>query len=1144
MTRFLAFCVRRKVTVAMLTATTVLFGLMSWFRMDREFMPELQFPQLTVLTSYANASSQEVENLVTKVIEEAAGTVKNVHRIHSSTREGISVVTVEFLWGTNMDMASLNLREKVDLAKGKLPRDSGEPRIEKFNPFALPVLSLSLSGSRSDTELLALARRPVGELLEKTRGVAAVAITGGREREILVELDQGKLSARGLPILGVGQAISRANITYPAGTVKDKTFEYVVRVLGAFEKVEDLNQISVAVDRTRLSSALSPQEMRRKKQQGPGHRESPQPIALGSLGHIADTFADASSFSRYDGHPNISISILKQADANIVRVADAVKEKLPEVRSKLPADVHLAVVYDQSLFVKSGIRGLLRDGLVGGFLAFLVLVVFLGNTRDATVVSLAIPISVLTAVFIMSSKGMSLNTITLAGLAIGLGHLVDGAIVVQENIARRRSLGRSPEDASTEGAAEVFGAVTSSIFTSVAVFLPLVFVTGVIGQVFKDLSWSVIFSQLVSLVVAFTLIPMMAAAISTPSPLRGEGEGGGDHPHPYLPPSRGKEIIGGFSSRARMLLDRLDHKAVEWVEKYNQCLSYTLENPAQIVRWAFGGCLVSLVVLSFLPRSVFPEIEGDQILLRLDMPVGTSLETTNRFCLKIEEAVQGLRGIEHRAVTVGSIPQEGLQPLGSHQAQVVLSLARHWRPSTKRIVEKLKGRFQSVDLSGGRLYFFEQGGGFSFLAGQEAPVVVEVKGHDLKKLESVSRDIGDRLKGVRGLFNVRTSVSEPAPELQLEVKRDALANLSLSVADLAETVLTAIKGKVVSKFREAGKEIDIRLRLRPEDRQNIDAVETLYVHSPLDVDVPLGSVAAVQKGQGPSEIIRYDQQRTVLVSADLAKRSLDSVAAEINGILADFQEDGVSFGLAGESARMAESFGSLKIVLIFSILFVFMIMAAQFESLWQPLVLLFTIPLALIGMAPALLITGHKVSAMAGMGLILLAGIVVNNGIVLVDFVNQSRQAGLPLREALRHACNTRLRPIIMTASTTILGMLPLSLGIGEGAGMQAPLAVVVVSGLFVSTLLTLLVVPALFVIMEEKVMDRQGRAQLVADGMRQWRSYRDKAIAFWQNFPSPWRGEGEGGGGHPHPNLPPSRGKEMSDGPLQGGGNLSRETS
>ncbi len=1041
---FISFCVTHRVTVTMGMVAVCLFGMLSWFRMDREFMPSLDFPQLVVLTSYSNASSQEVENLVTKPVEEAVGTVKNVQRIHSASREGISIVTVEFAWGTNMDVASLNLREKVDLAKAKLPRDAGEPRVEKFNPFALPVITLSLSGPWEDHELLTLARRPVGELLEKARGVAAVTITGGREREIQVDVSQSALAARGLPIVEVAQSLSRSNITYPAGQVKDNTFEYVVRVLGAFNKVEDLNRVSVAVDRAHLSSTLTLAEGREKKRRGPSARRSGQPILLGDVARVTDAFAEVQSFSRYDGRATVTLAVLKQAESNVVRVADDVKARLENIRSKLPAGTRLDVVYDQSTFVKQGLRGMMNNALMGGVLAFLVLMVFLGTVKEANTVSLAIPLSLLITLTLMQWKGLSLNTITLAGLAIGVGSLVDGAIVVQENISRHRAMGKPPAEAAIVGAQEVFGAVTSSNLTSIAVFFPLIFVTGLVGQIFGGLSWSVIFSLLSSQVVAFTVIPMLAATAS---------------------PEKTKLLF----------VQRLWEKTRPWGQRYYRALEYTFSHPGRVVGWTVAALIVSLSCLSFLPRALFPKSEGKEILIRLDLPAGSPLARTNDVAFSVEKSLKDIPGIAHCAVTVGSIPQEGLQPMGPNQAQMVLSLSDGRRPKTSEIVRLIQEKFKYMKAA--HLYVFQQGGTFAFLGARGAPVSVEVKGADLSQLEQVAREVMEKMKAVPGLTNLRTSISERAPELQLNVKREALADVSLSVSDLAETALTALKGKVVSKFREAGKEIDIRLRLRKEDRDSPLSVQELFVQSPLDVTVPLGSVADVIKGHGPSEILRYDQERTILVSADLAGRSLTKVSRDVDEILAPYKDQkGLSLTPAGEAGRMAESFRNLKFVLALSILFVFMIMASQFESLWEPFLILVTIPFALIGMAPALFLFRHEVSAMAGMGVVLLAGIVVNNGIILIDFVNQSRAKGVGLIEGLRLACTTRLRPILMTALTTILGMTPLALGIGEGADLQAPLAVVVVSGLLVSTVLTLVVLPAVFLLVERHLFDDSAR--------------------------------------------------------------------
>ncbi len=1046
----IGFFIQRKVTVAMLLVTLFLFGAISWFRMDQELMPELDFPQLTVITTYANASSKEVENLLTKAVEEAAGTVKNVRRIRSVSREGVSVVTVEFQWGTNMDLASLNLREKVDLAKAKLPRDSGEPRIEKFNPFAMPVITLSLSGDLPDKELLAVARRPVTELLEKCRGVAAVSLTGGREREILVELDQSKLTARGLSIMDVAQSISRANLTYPAGSVKDNKLEYVVRVVGAFEKVQDLNNIAVSMDHKSLTGKSFAASAKNVRSRNVDPNALPQPITLGSIATVSDGEAELSSISRYNGKANIALSILKQAESNVVRVAQEVRDKIPEIRAKLPPGVRLDLVYDQSVFVSSGIMSMVMDCLLGGLLSVAVLVLFLGEWRDALTVSMAIPISIFTCFMFMQMKGLTINTITLAGLAIGIGMLVDGAVVVQENIARCRGLGRPLYEAAMEGSSEVLPAVAGSVLTTIAVFIPFIFISGVIGQLFQSLCWSVVYSHSAALI-TLPAIPALYCALGSKS----------------QPNSKPAWWLS------------LQNRGTRWQEKYLRFLNLVLDRPWRAIGWTMAALGASVIVLSILPRTLFPAVEGDQIIARLEMPVGTSLEVTDKVATELERVIGSLdegkkqKRINNIAVIVGSLPREGLQPLGKHQAQLVLDLDTERSDSSSRIAVELKQKIGELSLQGGKLFFMEQEGQFSLMGSGEAPVVVEVKGNDLDKLEKTANDLAAQLRLVKGLENVNAGVSEPAPELQLEVKREALSNLSLSVSQLSESILTAIQGKSISKFREQGKEVDIRLRLRPEDRNNIDAIHKLYVHSPLEVDVPVGSVATVRKGKGPSVIRRYDQERSILVTADLQGRSLDAAADDIQKVISQVQKDPeVRLFLTGQSKQMAESYKSLKIVLLLSILFVFMIMAAEFENLWQPTMLLTAVPLSLIGMALGLALSATPISAMAGMGLVLLGGIVVDNGIVLVEFVNSELDKGMSVRESLIYGCRVRLRPILMTASTTILGMIPLALGIGQGAQIQAPMARVVVCGLFVSTVLTLLVLPAIFLVTYENLIN------------------------------------------------------------------------
>ncbi|MFH1367582.1 MAG: efflux RND transporter permease subunit [Elusimicrobiota bacterium] len=1049
--KLIRFAVTRKITISMLYVLMFLLGFISWNRLPREFMPNLEFPQLTVLTNYENASSQEVENLVTKVIEEACGTVKGVRRIHSVSKEGISIVTVEFIWGINMDFASLNMREKIDLAKAKLPRDAGEPQIEKFNPFAMPVMIFSLTGNRPPQELLKIAKRPVSELMEKVPGVAAVSITGGIEREIEVELKQSNLANYDLPILKVADAIDKANITYPAGTVKDETYEYVVRVMGAFNLPKDIENVVVKVDRERVlpSQPKSHMPARNKRDYAQKSDAGSPMVMLSALGTVKDTFQEPESFSRYDGRENVSLSILKQGEANVVEVADATKKKLEDIKSKLPDGVDLKIVYDQSVFIKNGIGDMVREGLIGALLSFLVLYIFLGSSKDALVVSAVIPSSIAITILLLYINGITLNTISLSGLVVGIGLLADGAIVIIENIARHKEKGETPRDSAIAGATEVIGAVVSSGGTQIVVFLPLIFVVGVIGQVFKDFSLAIVFTH-ASLLVYFTLLPMLAGLKSK-------------------------------KAKANNLLhDKLSGYSSGFNRIYDLALCWSVENPLKLVAYAVSACVLSVVLLFFLPKEIFPKIDQGQFIASLKMPVGTKLEITNRVAGNIESALQSVPEVEHMMTTVGSVAKEGLQPLGANESQIVVDLREKRRRKTGVVIQDLKKRLENTDLSGGKILFTQQQSGslssISGAAGGGSPIVVEVQGYDLNILQNASDEVKTRLKEIPGAYSIASSLNLSSQEIGIDIDRDSLALYGLSVTDIANTMLLAVKGKAVSKFREEGKEIDIRVRLSPEDRNDMKALNSLLIRSPLEMDVALESVATLTRRLGPSEILHYDQQRTVLVTADLFNKPLSAVRPQLEKITGEMRAlyPDLTFSLTGEAAQLAESYNSLKFVLFLSLLLVYMIMAAQFESFWKPLLIMFTIPLALIGLAPALLLTGNSISVIAGVGMVLLCGITVNNGIVLIDFANQEMARGVQVRDAIWSAAHIRLRPIMITVCTTVLGLLPVAVGFGKEAQMQSPMAIVVIFGFIVSTCLTLLFLPAIYVFTQERLLHNQ----------------------------------------------------------------------
>lgn len=1047
------FCLKRKVTVAMLYIVVMLLGVIAWVKLPKEFMPNLEFPQLTVITAYSHASSQEVENLVTKVVEEAASTVRGVRRVHSISREGVSFVTVEFGWGVNMDFASLNLREKIDLAKGKLPKECNEPRIERFNPFALPVLMLSVSGNRPAEDLLEMARRPAAEMLEKAAGVAQVSLMGGRERQIKVELEKNRLGAHALSILDVVDALAKSNITFPSGVVKDEVFEYTVRIVGVFKQVSDISKVALNVQRRDVFLS--------KRQSSPEQQKNANLVTIEMLGTVEDDFKDPTSYSRYDGKDTISLSVLKQGEAFVVDVADACKRKLVAIRDRLPRDVKLAIVYDQSTYINQGIKDLVHNGLEGGVLALIVIFIFLGSIFDALVVCVSMPVSILAALFLMYAKGITINTISLAGLILGIGKLVDASIVVQENIARNRHAGFGVYESVTRGTREVISSVVGSVLTNIVVFLPLIFVPGIIGQVFNDLSWSIIFALVASLVVSFTLIPLLASLMTKPH----------------------SEMQWWRTSA---------NKISPFVEaNYKRILFFCFRN-YRCVLGAFAVvsvCAVA-VLLFYVEKETFPPIAETQFLIKVDMPVGTKLEVTNRVAHVVEERLLRMKQVRHCSVTVGSIANEGVQLLGQHQAQIVVEIYETYKHSLDELMEQIRQRMTTSSenredlrplLEGARLSLSRQGGTLGALArqggdlpGQGKPVVIEIKGYDLADMESVARGLQKQLKTIHGITDSGTSISVPGPEMRIEVNKDVLASYNLTVSKVAETVLTAVKGKVATKFREEGKEVDILVRLQEQDTKNIDELGSLLIASPLGIDVPLSAVATIHTGEGPSEIVRIDQERTIMVFASLAGVSLEHVTPAVENFIhtASQQKPQLSILLTGESETIKSSYTSLIWILVLSILFVYMVMASEFESLWKPFLILFTIPMSLIGIVPSLLISGHKLSVMTGMGIVLIAGIVVDNGIVLIDFVHDDDK-NLSPENILFNACIRRLRPIVMTACATVMALIPLMLNLRGNADMQAPMATVVVWGLVVSTILTLFILPTMFYVVEKRKIRR-----------------------------------------------------------------------
>ncbi|MFA5146582.1 MAG: efflux RND transporter permease subunit [Candidatus Omnitrophota bacterium] len=1048
------FSVEKPVTITMIVAGILIFGFVSLELLPQELFPQIVYPQLTVVTPYGNAAPEEIETLITKPVEEAVGTVAGVKRIHSISKEGLSLVIAEFGWNQNINFAALGMREKIDLIKERLPREAEEPIVLPYNPFDRPILVLSVTSStdRSPLALREVARRMIKDEIEKVEGVASAMISGGLEREIQVEVNHDKLLSRRIPIIDVTKAIASSNLNYPAGTIKESFYEYLIRTLGELEHVRDIEDISIGSDtgdEELRAARYGPEDPSKRGDVSRDRRL----IYLKDVATVTDGVKERTSYSRYNGKENISISIQKQALGNTVRTINKVKKKIEELKPDMPKDVDIAVVYDQSEFIKSSINGVWDAAWQGGVLVFLVLFYFLRNVWSALIVTVTIPISVLATFAMMYFTGVSLNMMSLGGLAFGVGSLVDCSIVVIENIFRHMQMGKDRKEAASVGADEVSIAVAGSVLTTIVVFLPLIFVVGIIGQISKDFALTVTFSLLASWAASITIIPLLASrGISVGKNVKLENE---------------DDISAidkaGAASKMRKIYENLLEKFLKHRRRY---LLYTL-----IL------FLLSLGLFVFMDKELMPKVDQGQFMIRINMPGGTRLEVTNSLSERIEKVIMPIPEVESVNVTVGSTKESTTkhitERLSANQAEIAVNLRSKRKRKSSDIVQEIKDRLASMNLEGARIEYALQENVLMSGVQAQAPVTIEIKGNNLVTLERITSDVQNGLSRIKGLYGIKNDLSDPSPETKIFVNKDKAAVYSLSVTDVAQTALTGLKGYVASQFKEKGQEFDIRVRLRNADRDNFEKLGRMQIQSPLGISVPLSSVATFGKGKGPSEIKRLNQERIVQVYANVYKRALKDVYDDVNAMLkrVDAPKD-FTVKLAGETAEMKESFTSLRNAIIAAFLLVYMIMAALFESLWQPFIIMFTIPLSLIGVSWSLFITHTSVSAYVLMGVGILGGIVVDNAIVLIDCVNLFVSKGMPPEKAVVYASKVRLRPILMTAMTTILGLLPMAFLGGEGAELRAPMAITVMGGLLIATFLTLVVIPTIYIY----IIDLSGR--------------------------------------------------------------------
>ncbi len=1073
--KIIGFSIGRPVTIIMLMTAMLLFGSIAFSRLPINLLPDITYPTLTVRTEYIGAAPNEIENLVSEPIEEAVGVVTGVVRVSSISRPERSDVILEFEWGTNMDFASLNVREKIDLLN--LPQAAEKPILLRFDPSLDPILRIALSGNESLTALRIMAEEEIKRELEALEGVAAVKISGGLEEEIHVELDESRLASLGIPITQVASRLEQENVNLAGGTIKDGETEYLVRILNEFQAVDEIGDIIVGQVNT-------------------------VPILLSDVAAVSKSHKERKLSARINGRESIEIAIYKEAGTNTIQVGQVVKDRLATVQENLAAltaGVILEVVFDQSIFIQQSVDEVLKTAMYGGILAILVLYLFL-RSSSSLIIGVSIPISVVTTFFFLYAFDVSLNIMSLGGLALGIGMLVDNSIVVLEGIDRhRRRGGDQPlKELVRQGASEVGQAVVAATLTTVCVFVPIVFVEGIAGQLFRDLALAVTFSLIVATLVAVTLIPVISSILHRDREPSADDEDTKPAYDPTTAWGRTRAVFGaiwsGFSRGLGFILYGIFFivrwaiwvvwsalRVVLWVPGwiFDRIFPVIQRVYPPFLRWAlnhraltlFTGTAVlagSLYVVPTIGVELIPQMSQGEFFVNVKLPVGTPLPVTEDVLNRMSGIAGDYPEVSTVYVLAGTMGQSGGN--AGEERENIGQLHIRLEPGLRGEVEedvmnRLRASFEPIP--GIEAPEFARPALFSF----KNPVEVEVSGYNLTRLTEVSEELAAEMSLVPGLTDVKASMEGGNPEVQILFDRRRLANLGLNLGTVTEIVQNKVQGNVATELTRRDRKIDIRVWAEDETRLSLDAIRRLVVNPEGAVPVPLSAVAEVRVAQGPSEIRRINQQRVAIVSAGLTGRSLGDVAEDIQGIIDGFMLP-IDFivGIKGQNEEMQVAFTSLQFAILLSIFLVYLVMASQFESLLHPFVIMFTFPFSIIGVVATLVLTGQTISVVVLIGVIMLTGIVVNNAIVLVDYINQLRRSGNELQDAIVEAARTRLWPIMMTTATTVLGLLPMAIGVGEGAELRAPMAITVIGGLIAGTVVTLVLVPLIYMTIESAV--------------------------------------------------------------------------
>ena len=1007
--------VKRPIATTMLFLIIIVLGVISFRYLPVDLLPPVEYPQLTVATEYPNVGPEEIEKIITQRIENTIAGVPGVERVRSSSSEGRSRVTLEFAQGTDIDVAANDIRAALDRVRDELPPEAEPPRIWKFDPNNFPIVIVGANSDRNLQELTQTLEREVTKRFEQIPGVGSIDIWGGVYKEVHVELKRDRLIASGLSSAQVQQAIASENVNLPGGNVNSGVQQLYVRTLGEYESIEQIaNTIITMVDG--------------------------KPIRVKDVAEVSWGYEDLNRLVTIDKKPMVRFGIRKQTGANTVAVAENIRQEIDRVNAER-GDMNLFVTTDQSEFIQNSIDNVKSSAIWGALLAIVVLYLFLRNGSSTFIISLAIPISIIATFALLYFNGLTLNQMSFGGLALGVGLIVDNAIVVLENIIRlREERGKDLKASALVGTREVGGAIVASTITTSVIFLPVVFMQTISGSIFQQLALVVVFALVCSLFVALTLVPMLCSKFLTIQPNKSE-----------------KAQEKNWFQRIFAVMEH----------RYTKFIKYTLDHKPMV--FSVTGVLVigSFLLVPLIPVELAPQSDADEIDVDFMMAEGTNIAVQNEYLKELEQVVRAnlpMDDVEHITTDVRD---------GRAEVEIAMVEASERSMSTSKIADQIRKNVEGL-VPGGDIRVSAQSGLWIlrriFGSGGGEAVEVQLRGYNLERAKNLSQEIQRRMEEIPEVTGVRTDRREGRPEQNLIFDREKIADLGLTVRGVAQVIQTNIGGSRAGTYRVGGDEYPINVRLQPKDRLSTTDLENISIRTPNGEVLPVSAVVSKQKGRGPTDINRVNSQRVSYISANLQSGvPLGEAVQKIRTKLSDMQlPEGFSITYGGEYEEQQKAAADFQLSIIMALILIYMVMAAQFERFFDPLVVMFSVPLAVVGVVPTLMITGTTINMQSMMGIVMLIGIVVNNAIVLVDYINlMRREHGMDVRQAVIHSGKLRLRPILMTTLTTVLGLLPLSFGLGAGAEIQASLARVVIGGLTASTLVTLVFIPVVYVASE-----------------------------------------------------------------------------